>query len=103
MADDLPKPTIAEAIQIVRLFQVGSSGGGAGGRGGGRWRPAPPRPLSDVKESILRKLSAMERARTAEQLAQGWIRDEAGNWIPPGWERSKAGGGGAGSGGGGGG
>jgi hypothetical protein len=83
-AEDLPRPTIAEAIQIQRLYRRDGEEGAARGRSA--W-PARPRSLGEVHESILRKLSAIARVRDAGKLASGWIQDEDGNWIPPGWAR----------------
>jgi hypothetical protein len=51
-----------------------------------RWQ-RPPRSLDEVKESILRKLGAMDAHRRAEKLAAGWSEDESGYLIPPGWVR----------------
>jgi hypothetical protein len=83
-ADTVPRPTIAEAIRIQRLYR--SAEGEADGRRGGSW-PARPRSLAEVHDSILTKLSAIARVRDKQKLAEGWIQDEAGNWIPPGWVR----------------
>jgi len=85
-AGDLPRPTIAEAIQIQRLYRRDEEGG-ARGRSG--W-PARPRSLGEVHESILGKLSTIAQARDAEKVAQGRVRDEEDNWIPPGWVRKDA-------------
>lgn len=86
-AADLPRPTIAEAIQIQRLYRRDGEGGEARGRGGRTWRP---KSLGEVHESILKKLSAIARVRDAEKLAKGWVQDEAGHWIPPGWVRRES-------------
>lgn len=83
-AEDLPRPTIAEAIRIQTLYR---QGGSPGSGGGGRAWPARPRSLDEVRESILTKLSALARRRDSERLDEGWTQDEAGNWIPPGWVR----------------
>lgn len=85
-AGDLPRPTIADAIQIQRLYRRDPEGGPRG-KGGWTWRP---RPLAEVHDSILKKLSAIARVRDAEKLAKGWTKDEEGNWIPPGWVRKDA-------------
>jgi hypothetical protein len=42
-----------------------------------------------VTQSILTKIGAIQRHRNRERLAQGWVQDEAGHWIPPGWERRR--------------
>lgn len=86
-AEDLPRPTIAEAIQIQRLYRRDPEGGGPRGRSG--W-PGRRRSLDEVHESILGKLSAIARVRDKEKLAKGWVQDEEGNWIPPGWVRKGA-------------
>lgn len=83
-ADDLPRPTLAEAIQIQRLYRRDEQGGEFRGRGGWTHRP---RSLAEVHGSILKKLSAIARVRDSEKIASGWVQDEAGNWIPPGWVR----------------
>jgi hypothetical protein len=36
------------------------------------------------------RVDAIKRHREAQQLAEGWSRDEAGNLIPPGWVRKGA-------------
>jgi hypothetical protein len=53
--------TVRDAIAILQLHRATLTGEGrvAGGRG-------PARPLAEVKQSILRKLSAIERARQRE-------------------------------------
>lgn len=57
-ASPIPPMTVAEAIQVVKLHRPSVTGRGrlAGWRG-------RPRPLAEVKASILRKLSAIERHR----------------------------------------
>jgi hypothetical protein len=80
-AEKLPRPTIAEAIQIVRLYRAVDAGGGRNGKG------PPQRTFEEATRSILDKIEAIERHEEPKKLAQGWIRDEAGNWIPPGWVR----------------
>jgi hypothetical protein len=83
-AEGLPRPTIAEAIQIQRLYR---RDGEPGGRGRHRRWPQPARPFEYYRESIARKLDAITGARDSERLESGWLRDEDGNWIPPGWVR----------------
>lgn len=81
-AENLPRPTIAEAIRIVRLYRA------AEGDGGRRRGKGPPeRTLEEAVESILSKIEAIERHEEPKKLAEGWVKDEAGNWIPPGWVR----------------
>ena len=53
---------------------------------GGQWRA--PRSLDEVRDSILRKVRAIERHRRPQLLAEGWSEDEEGRLIPPGWVRS---------------
>ena len=77
---ELPRVTIAEAIQIAKLG------------GGGRQAPAPE-PIHDIEgarariEETMRKLGHIEDEEAL--LAAGWTRDEAhGRLIPPGWVRA---------------
>ena len=44
-----------------------------------------PRELEQVKQSILRKLSAIERHREPERRAAGWTMSAEGHWVPPGY------------------
>jgi hypothetical protein len=44
-----------------------------------------PRSLDEVRESILRKLGAIERSRGPDRLAAGWTRSANGHWVPPGY------------------
>lgn len=82
-AEGLPKPTIAEAIQIQRLYRRKEEEGARGRR-----KPGPPPPSAEeVTAKIVQRVGAIKRHREAQQLAQGWVRDEHGNMIPPGWER----------------
>ena len=77
---ELPRVTIAEAIQIAKLG------------GGGRQAPAPE-PIHDIEgarariEETMRKLGHIEDEEAL--LAAGWSRDEAHDrLIPPGWVRA---------------
>jgi hypothetical protein len=83
-AEKLPKPTIAEAIQIQRLYRRREERERGGGRTG---RGLPQRSKEDVIKSILTKIEAIERHEAPLKIAQGWVQDEAGRWIPPGWVR----------------
>ena len=86
-AEDLPSPTISEAIQIQRLYrrrEEEESGGMRRGRG------LPPRSKEDAIKSILDKIEAIERHEAPKKLAGGWVQDEEGRWIPPGWVRTYA-------------
>ena len=42
------------------------------------------------KESILRKLEALDRHEHPRMLAEGWTGDEEGRMIPPGWVRARS-------------
>lgn len=80
-AEALPRPSIAEAIQIVRLYRSADEGRGRRGKG------PPDRTGEEAMASILEKIEAIERHEAPKKLAAGWVQDEAGNWIPPGWVR----------------
>jgi hypothetical protein len=76
---DLPKVTVAEAIQIAKL-------------GNARAAAAAPEPSHDTEgtrariEATMRKLGLIEDH--GEMLAAGWSYDEAHDrMIPPGWIR----------------
>lgn len=86
-AEHLPRPTISEAIRIQRLYRRREEGDGRGGR---RGRSPPERTGEEAIQSILGKIEAIERHREPQRLAQGWIQDEEGRWIPPGWVRKDA-------------
>jgi hypothetical protein len=83
-AEALPKPTISEAIQIQRLYRRRDE---AGDRAGRRGRVPPERSHEEVIQSVLDKIEAIERHEEPKKLAEGWVRDETGYWIPPGWVR----------------
>ena len=59
----IPTMTVSEAITVVKLHRGAVSGEGRG-MGHGRSRPQP---LDKHRDSILRKLSALERARRREE------------------------------------
>ncbi|HEX6374335.1 MAG TPA: hypothetical protein VFZ91_01295 [Allosphingosinicella sp.] len=80
-AEGLPKPTIAEAIQIQRLYRPRDGEAGRRGRG------VPQRSAEEAIQSILTKIEAIERHEAPQKLAEGWTQDETGHWIPPGWVR----------------
>ncbi|HET9639503.1 MAG TPA: hypothetical protein VFP12_09880 [Allosphingosinicella sp.] len=82
-ADDLAKPTIAEAIRIQRLYLA------AARRGPGRVadEPAPAPSAEEIFDELHQRLQEIKRDAAAEKLASGWVQDEDGNWIPPGWVR----------------
>lgn len=43
----------------------------------------------ELADNIMRKLDVLERRSAPVKLAAGWVRDEDGNWIPPGWVRAE--------------
>lgn len=49
--------------------------------------------IEEVRDTILRRLDAIQRHAEPRKLAAGWIKDEDGNWIPPGWVRASEAGG----------
>jgi hypothetical protein len=85
-ADELAKPTIAEAIQIARLYRPAAEKPARGAKGKEEEK-APARPRAEIFDELSRRLDEIEREKAAGKLAEGWSRDEQGNWIPPGWER----------------
>jgi hypothetical protein len=90
-ADDLPRPTIAEAIRITRLYRPPASAREAARRAA---EPEPRISAKEVFDALSERLAEIERDGAQAKLDQGWIEDEEGNWIPPGWTKSQAGGGG---------
>ena len=52
----------------------------------GRWAALPD--VEEVRARIVRRVEAITRHRDRERLAQGWVEDGDGNWIPPGWVRA---------------
>jgi hypothetical protein len=84
-ADGLPRPSIAEAIQIQRLYRTA-----AGGTRRGR-EPEPPAPdAKAIFDRLSQRVEEIEQQKAAGKLASGWAQDEDGNWIPPGWVRKDA-------------
>jgi hypothetical protein len=65
--------TMADAIQLLKLYRGIVTGEGK--RAG--WRPVP-RPLDEVRDSILAKLEAIERWRREEEAEEERNRREAG-------------------------
>lgn len=53
-------------------------------RPGGKYAPRT-RSFDEVKQSILTKLSAIDRHRAAERHATGWTQTPDGHWLPPGY------------------
>ena len=86
----LPKPTIAEAIQIAKMkgpAPAADAPPGCEEIRRGVWRPVPPT-LDEVKDSILTKLDALIRADRKKLEPLGWSWDEEHRMlIPPGWVR----------------
>lgn len=85
-AEALPRPTISEAIRIQRLYRPPA---GARDRPG----PEPERPRRDVNELIDligARLAEIEQEQAQAKIDSGWVQDETGYWIPPGWVRAAA-------------
>jgi len=83
------QPTIAEAIRITRLYRSAAGSGAGRGR---REEEAPPVPdAKEIFDSLHRRIEDVKREEAQGKLAQGWVQDEAGNWIPPGWVRRESG------------
>ena len=85
-AEALPRPTISEAISIQRLYRTPA---------GAKAAPAaePERPRRDVNELIdliSGRLEQIEQEQEQAKLDSGWVQDETGYWIPPGWVRAAA-------------
>ena len=53
----------------------------------GRWAALPD--VEEVRARIVSRVEAITRHRDRERLAQGWVEDGDGNWIPPGWVRAE--------------
>jgi hypothetical protein len=86
-ADELARPTIAEAIRIARLYRTAAEKPVCG------TKAQEERPAVDAREIFDRlseRVREIKREKADGKLAQGWTRDEAGNWIPPGWVRKDA-------------
>ncbi len=83
-AEDLPRPTIAEAIRIQRLYRAPPSA-----RSGAKEeKQEPPRRSGEeIFDTLSLRLRELQEQKAAGRLAEGWVRDEDGNWIPPGWVR----------------
>jgi hypothetical protein len=84
-ADDLARPTIAEAIRIARLYRAPP--GKAEPKSKGREEARPMRSCDEIFDELSERLKEIEDEKSAARLAVGWSLDEAGNWIPPGWVR----------------
>lgn len=56
-----------------------------GNAGFGRHKGPPERSFEEAKQSILRKVEAIERHQDRERLATGWTKTDEGHWIPPGY------------------
>jgi hypothetical protein len=85
-AETLPRPTISEAIRIQRLYR-------APARGEKAREAEPERPRRDVNElldGIRDRLAEIKREQEQEKIDSGWVQDETGYWIPPGWVRKAA-------------
>lgn len=64
--DDLPKVTIGEAIQILRLHHASDQGKLGARRSPARHEP----PIEEVRDEVLRRLAALRRQREREGGAQ---------------------------------
>lgn len=53
-------------------------------RPGGKYAPRVRSP-DEVKQSILTKLVAIDRQRSATRSAEGWTKTPDGHWLPPGY------------------
>lgn len=86
-AEDLPRPTIAEAIQIVRMYQPPAERAGEK-----RWRgteaECPMRPAKEIFDELSERVAEIEREEAQERIAARWTQDETGYPIPPGGERA---------------
>lgn len=83
--EEAARASVSEALAILKMHHARTESGGKAR--GGRFTPRP-RTLDEVRDSILRKLEALDRHGEDERLEQGWSRDEEGNMIPPGWVRA---------------
>jgi hypothetical protein len=83
-AEALARPTIAEAIRIARLYRTPAERPARGAKAEEARPNSDPEALFDTLSARIRQMEAEE---DEEKRASGWIRDEAGNWIPPGWVR----------------
>jgi len=81
-AEALPKPTIGEAIQIARMMRVEAAPGRRGAAAPRRTRSA-----EEARAEILTRIEAIERHKNRARREQGWVQDDEGHWIPPGWTR----------------
>jgi hypothetical protein len=51
----------------------------------GSGKGAAERPFSEVVESIMTKIEAIERHEEPQKLAAGWSKTSEGHWVPPGY------------------
>ncbi|HEX8225341.1 MAG TPA: hypothetical protein VF605_16120 [Allosphingosinicella sp.] len=86
-AENLPRPSISEAIRIRRLYRPPA--GAAAGRPARSAEP-PKRDLNELLDVIRARLEEIELEQAQEKLDSGWVQDETGYWIPPGWVRAAA-------------
>jgi hypothetical protein len=85
-ADALARPTIAEAIQIAKLYRPAPEKPARGAKPSAEAEP-PGRTGAEIFDELSGRLDEIERDKAAAKLASGWTKDEEGNWIPPGWVR----------------
>jgi molybdenum-dependent DNA-binding transcriptional regulator ModE len=62
---------------------AGTLNRGAAARG--RGKGPPERSYEEARDSVLRKVEAIEQHRDRQRLAEGWVKTEEGHWIPPGY------------------
>jgi hypothetical protein len=87
-ADDLARPTIAEAIRIARLYRTAPPRPAAGSKG--KDEEAPVGSGAALFDELSSRIREMELEEAAKRVAEGWSLDEEGNAIPPGWVRRGA-------------
>jgi hypothetical protein len=86
-AENVPRPTIAEAIRIQRLYRAPA---GRAGAKRGTEIVFPKRDVNELIDRIAERLAEIRKEDEKAKLEAGWVQDEAGNWIPPGWVRAAA-------------
>jgi hypothetical protein len=85
-AEQLPRPSIAEAIRIQRLYRAP----GAAKAGRGTEVQFPKRDVNELLDLISARLEEIKAEEAQSKLDSGWVQDETGYWIPPGWVRAAA-------------
>lgn len=86
VAGDAPRPRLDPEFALRFLKWREEKRRGKPERGG---HVAAPRPIEEMRATILSRINAIKRHRERQRLAEGWTRDEAtGQIIPPGWVRA---------------